>query len=106
MSTSDQVFASIVADLTRQDGVTVGRMMRAPGLKFRNKVFAFRQGDSMTFKLGDPGILEQLGIDEYRVLSPFKTKPPLRDWLVVDRRYQDKWPELARIGLHLMRGQL
>ena len=34
------------------DGVVHGKMMSSPGLKYKNKVFAFYFNEEMTFRLG------------------------------------------------------
>jgi hypothetical protein len=55
----------------------------------------------MCFRLGDIRP-EDLGIDEYEALNPFKTKGPLKGWYIVSG--QDRWSELAILALEQMWG--
>jgi len=81
-------------------------MMSSPGIRYRNKVIAFFYHEAMVFKLGrtfEPGTF---GLHDYQLLSPYKTKPPLRDWFEVAATHTDRWEELARLALQRMREEL
>jgi hypothetical protein len=103
MSTPEQQFAAIAQQLaTESQEITTGKMMSSPGIRYRNKVIAFYYHEAMVFKLGrafDPGTFE---LHDYQLLSPYKTKPPLRDWFEVAATHIDRWEELARLALQCM----
>jgi len=73
-------FRSIVEALAKENsGVTFGKMMSSPGIKYRDKVFAFYPKNIMVFKLGRNFKPEVFGIQHYGLLAPFKTRPPMAD---------------------------
>ena len=83
---------------------TTGKMMSSHGIRYKNKVFAFAYREAMVFRFGrgfDPGAL---GIHDYKLLAPFKTKPPLLDWFEIGPAHASQWEELARLALQRMRG--
>ena len=80
-------------------GVTEGKMMSSPALKFNNKVFAFYYKDAMGFRLGpkfDPLVY---GLKNAKLLSPFKTKPPLKAWFMIDKHDSGHWNDLTELAL-------
>lgn len=97
------MFEQITAELTQQAEVILGKMMSSPGLKYNNRVFAFFHKEQMTFKLGDDFDPASWGLTDVGPLSPFKTKPPLKGWLVVGSLHQDQWPTLAELALERMK---
>jgi hypothetical protein len=107
MNTPEQQFSAIAAQLAVENHeITTGKMMSSPGIRYRNKVIAFFYHEAMVFKLGrafDPGTF---GLHAYQLLSPFKTKPPLRDWFEVAATHSDRWEALARLALQRMREEL
>jgi len=103
MENEEQVFNSIADLLSREiAGVTLGKMMSSPGIKYNNKVFAFFYDKKMVFKLGRDFKPESLGVTGYSHLSPFKTKPPLFDWFEISSNDIDKWQLLAKEALSRM----
>jgi hypothetical protein len=86
--------------MSENDAVTFGHMMSAPALQWQSKVFAFYYGKQMVFRLGREFVPEQHGIEHYRLLSPFKTKPPMVDWFEIPFTDHQRWEELARRALH------
>ena len=85
--------------------VTTGKMMSSPGIRYKNKVFAFFYKAGMVFRLGRDFDPKAVGIHDYRLLSPFKTKPPLVDWFEISSAHMQQWEELARLALQRMREQ-
>ena len=81
------------------ENVSPGKMMSSPGLKYRNKVFAFYYEEAMTFKLGKGFEIEGLGINEFSYLSPFKNKPPMKAWFRIEISNSDRWDELTGLAL-------
>lgn len=107
MNTPEQHFAAIAEQLaTESQEITTGKMMSSPGIRYRNKVIAFLYHETMVFKLGRDFDAGAFGLHEYQLLSPYKTKPPLRDWFEVAATHSDRWKELARLALQRMREEL
>lgn len=84
-----------------KQGVTAGKMMTAPALKYDNKVYAFFWEDEMTFKLGKDYDIQAHGVNEIRFLSPFKQKPPMTAWYIVGNDQMALWQELLDRALSL-----
>lgn len=100
MANEEFLFRSIADKLAREHSqVTSGKMMSSPAITYKGKVFAFYQKQEMIFKLGREFDLAALDITNHRVLAPFKTKPPILDWLIISSNEQQKWEELARHAL-------
>lgn len=93
------LFEKLVEEYTGQDGITTGKMMSAPALQYRGKVFAFFHKEAMTFKLGKDFDPESFGLREWSYLSPFKNKPPMRAWVVVEALEKDQWPQFTELAL-------
>lgn len=81
-------------------------MMSSPGLKYRNKVFAFFYEDAMTFKLGKDFEPSSLGISTFSYLSPFKNKPPMKAWFQIEAEDAEKWRELTVLSLAYIKREL
>ena len=76
-------------------GIAPGKMMSADALTYGGKVFAF-----FTTKGGRVGLgcrvgrdypIDALSISDWQHLAPFKTKPPMKDWIVVGEGDLDAW---------------
>jgi hypothetical protein len=100
MNTSEKMFFEIGNKLSEEsDHVSIGKMMSSPGFKYKDKVFAFYYKEQMVFKLGREFDLPSIGINNFSLLSPFKTKPPLADWFEIPSEYAGRWEELARTAM-------
>ncbi len=98
-------FRAITERLTHEhNDITLGKMMSSPAIQYQGKVFAFFYNQKMVFKLGRDFQPESLGIHEYSLLAPFKTKPPMVDWFEIPSTEQQRWEELARYALQQLRG--
>ena len=90
------------------DGVEHGNMMRTPALTWGGKVFAFHSARGkhagMGFRLGRDYDFASLPTKNWTHLAPFKTKPPMKDWIMLTASEADFWPELALAALEIMRG--
>lgn len=93
------LFEKLVAEYTGKTDVATGKMMSAPALQYRGKVFAFFHKEAMTFKLGKKFDPESFGLREWSYLNPFKNKPPMRAWVVVEATEMDQWPYLTELAL-------
>ncbi len=105
---SETVFQRIADELVAaNDGVEHGRMMSAPAVTWGGKVFAFysRRGGplGMGFRLGRDYEFGTLPVKDWAHLAPFKTKPPMRDWIKVADKDSDHWPQIAELALARMR---
>ena len=76
-----------------------GKMMSSPGLKYQNKVFAFFHKNTMGFRLGPEFDPEHHGLQTAHLLNPFKNKPPLRGWYIIESTESDRWNELSDLAL-------
>ena len=104
MDTPELHFQAIAEKLAAESPlVTTGKMMSSPGIRYKNKVFAFYYHEAMVFRLGRDFDPSAAGIHDYRLLAPFKTKPPLRDWFEIPPVHLPRWEELARVALQRMR---
>ncbi len=70
--------------------------MNSPGIKYKDKVFAFFHNDEMIFRLGKDFDPHKFGLREVKLLNPFKNKGPLKGWFVVNRFEKEKWEDLTR----------
>ena len=85
--------------IAEQSNVHLGKMMSSPGLKYKNKVFAFYHNDHMGFRLGPHFDPEVFGLQKIKLLSPFKTKPPLKGWYMVEQDEKHLWEPLCAEAL-------
>ncbi|MGI9550152.1 MAG: hypothetical protein ACR2MT_03040, partial [Aurantibacter sp.] len=74
-------------------------MMSAPALKFKGKVFAFYHKEEMGFRLGPKFNPAKFGVTSAKPLSPFKTKPPLKGWYIIEKTESSLWDILTGIAL-------
>ncbi len=86
--------------------VAPGKMMSSPGIRYKNKVFAFYAKKEMIFRLGKAFQPEAFKIKSYSLLSPFKSKPPLAGWFQIPFAEKGKWEKLASQALELMTKEL
>lgn len=106
MEEERETFEQIVDRLGQEEGVTPGRMMSSPGIKYKNKVFAFYWNQEMTFKLGKDFQPETFQLKSYQWLSPFKNKPPMKAWFQIPYTEHEKWEGLAHHALEQIRKEL
>lgn len=101
---SEEIYFRNVAEaLASEDShVTWGKMMSSPGIRYKDKFFAFYYDKTLVLRFGREFKPENVGITNYTMLAPFKTKPPLLDWFRISATDQDRWEELARIAKEIM----
>lgn len=83
--------------IAQHDAIEMGKMMSAPAIQYKGKVFAFFYEGKMTFKLGKGYDIHSLGIHDYEHLAPFKSKPPMKAWFIVADAAH--WQALANAAL-------
>ncbi|MEQ9691252.1 MAG: hypothetical protein RLO48_16100 [Bauldia litoralis] len=93
--------------VANESGVERGRMMSSDAVKFGGKVFAFYTTKGkfagLGVKLGRDIDVFSLGLSEWEYLAPFKSKPPMMDWILVGPKDRARWPDMARFALDMMR---
>jgi len=99
MTEAKLMFESLVDKFSKKTGVAQGKMMTAPALKTKGKVFAFFHEEKMTFKLGTGFDPDAFGLKQWDYLSPFKNKPPMKAWFAVPYTQKEVWEELCGLAL-------
>lgn len=103
----DAWLALAEALVAKETGVERGRMMSSDAVTFGGKVFAFYTTKGhfagLGVKLGRDLDVFSLKLTEWEYLAPFKSKPPMMDWIVVGNQDRDRWPEMARLAFDVMR---
>lgn len=89
--------------LITHSGTYEGKMMSSPGVKYNNKVFVFYFKKDMVFRLGDEFSPLTNNIKNPRLLNPFKNKPPLKGWYVIDFEQKDKWENLSELAYNFVK---
>ena len=93
---NEKVFSAIAEQLSEaHENVVQGKMMRSPGIKVNNKVFAFYYEGQMVFKLGKETDTSRKELQGATWLNPFKNKPPMKAWFVVPFQDYASWYQLA-----------
>ncbi len=93
-------FMSLVSKYSSSNrDIVLGKMMSAPALKYRDKVFAFYIKKEMGFRLGPKFYPEKFGLENTKPLSPFKTKPPLKGWFIIEASESNYWGILTEKAL-------
>jgi len=94
----------LIAD---EAGVERGRMMSSDAVKFNGKVFAFYTASGrfagLGVRLGKDVDVFSLQLKEWEYLAPFKSKPPMMDWILIGAKDRARWGEMARLALDIMR---
>ncbi len=100
MNQPEQLFQSSTHHLGARDpDVHAGKMMSSPGLKYTDKVFAFFYKNEMGFRLGPDFNPDKMRISNAKPLSPFKKKPPLKGWFIIEHDEIDTWETLSKMAL-------
>lgn len=86
--------------------VARGPMMSSPGIRYKNKNFAFFHKNEMTFKLGKTFNAKANGIRKVKYLSPFKTKPPLKAWYIISGEQKDLWENLTSLAFEYIQQEV
>lgn len=95
--------------LVTHHGVSRGKMMSADGLAFGGKVFAFYSTKGGRIGLGcrigrevDPS---RFALTDWQHLAPFKSKPPMKDWIVIGTCDLAQWGTVAEHCLNTFRNK-
>ncbi len=100
MNQSEKQLELLVAKYSSFDAdVHPGKMMNSPGLKFKDKVFAFYKNETTGFLLSPNFNPEKMDLIHAKPLSPFKKKPPLKGWFIIEKFDSNTWDTLAETAL-------
>jgi hypothetical protein len=99
----EMMFNKIADSLSRDYHITKGKMMSAPGIKYKNKVFAFYYKKEMIFRLGSNFDPTEHNIKNCRLLNPFKNKAPMKNWFQISCSEKERWNELAKEALKVLK---
>ena len=106
--TDVELWKNLAAELVaREKGVGHGKMMSSDAVTFGGRVFAFYTGtgrfEGLGVRLGRTFDVDALALSSWGYLAPFKSKPPMKDWILVGPAERKRWPELARLALKQMK---
>lgn len=89
--------------VSQEEGVARGRMMSADALTYGGKVFVFFSTKGgitgLGCRVGRETNMGVFGLESWQHLAPFKTKPPMKDWIVAGGRDVARWADLATYSL-------
>jgi hypothetical protein len=99
---AEAAYDAIVARLSAEPGVSVGRMFRSEGLHHGGRYFALLARGELVVKLPADRVAVLTAADEGR---PFEPSPGrnLREWLTVPAAHRATWPGLADEALAFAR---
>jgi hypothetical protein len=86
--------------------ITKGKMMSAPGIKYKNKVFAFYYKKEVIFRLGEDFDPKEHNVEKCRPLNPFKNKAPMKNWFQIPYSENLRWEKLAKYALNVLKEEL
>ncbi|MEZ5912064.1 MAG: hypothetical protein R3D84_07430 [Paracoccaceae bacterium] len=83
-----------------------GKMMSADAVTRQGKVFAFHSTKGgrpgLGVRLGRQTDFAALGLCDWQHLAPFRTKPPMKDWIVAGAGDAERWNDLALMAYDRM----
>jgi len=109
IATSDLALWRSLAEMlvATESDVAHGKMMSSEAVTFGGRVFAFYttkgRFEGLGLRLGRDYDVAGLKLGAWQYLSPFKSKPPMKDWILVGPADRERWPELTALALKLAR---
>ncbi|MEP7234082.1 MAG: hypothetical protein ABI778_02185 [Ignavibacteriota bacterium] len=88
-------FESIAASLVENLGAEAGKMFGMPCIKIHSKAFCGLFGSEMVFKLTGEEHKMALGFEGAKLFDPSDMDRPMKEWVVVPKKYSGKWESLA-----------
>jgi uncharacterized protein YndB with AHSA1/START domain len=98
----DAAYAAIVAELSAEPGVAVGRMFRSQGLNHEGRYFALMTRRELVVKLPEARVTELAAAGTGRRFEPSAGRA-MREWLTVPATHLAGWPGLADEALAFAR---
>lgn len=107
---SEQIWRNLAARMAEDHAdILPGKMMSAEALTCKGKVFAFYSTKGgmagLGLRLGREFDVNTLRLSAWRHLAPFKTKPPMKDWIVCGIEDLARWPGLVETALEIARAR-
>jgi hypothetical protein len=96
--TAKQTFERVVATLSAEPGVTLGKAFHNPGLKLGTKLFVMLHADGLVVKLPETRCNELLARGEARTFDRGQGTP-MREWVTVAEPDTRRWTSYAREAL-------
>jgi hypothetical protein len=96
--TAAQTFERVVASLSAEPGVTLGKAFHNPGLKTGSKLFAMLHGDGLVVKLPEARCRELLARGAVGTFDRGQGTP-MREWVTVEQPDPTAWLAYAREAL-------
>jgi hypothetical protein len=106
MDKEETLFNKIADSLSKDHHITKGKMMSAPGINYKNKVFAFYYNKEMIFRLGSGFDPKEYNLKKCRRLNPFKNKAPMKNWFQIPYSENLRWEQLAKYALNVLKEEL
>jgi hypothetical protein len=96
--TAEQTFERLVATLSAEPGVTLGKAFHNPGLKLGPKLFAMLYHDALVVKLPEDRCRELLARGEVGTFDRGQGTP-MREWVTIEQPDTRRWTSYAREAL-------
>ena len=106
MDKEELLFNKIASGLSKGHHVSKGKMMSAPGIKYKTKFFAFYYNREMIFKLGSSFDPKKHDVKNCRSFNPFMNKAPMKNWFQLPYSEHTRWKELATYALNFLKAEL
>ena len=106
MDKEEILFNKIADSLSKDHHITKGKMMSAPGIKYKNKIFAFYYNKEMIFRLGSDFDPKEHNVKNWRLFNPFKNKAPMKNWFQIPYSEKLRWGKLAKEALKVLTEEL
>jgi len=103
---AEEFWVNLKKQMLSNSKVIEGKMMSSDALKYKSKVFVFFWKDQLGCKLGKAYDLKTLGISKWEYLSPFKSKPPMKSWYMIDQEHADQWLNISKRALGQLEREL
>jgi hypothetical protein len=101
MTAAQQLFESIGQKLKDTEQ---GQLFGKPCFKAYGKAFICFFQDEMVFKLTGTTRTVALALEGSKLFDPSGKNRPMKEWIQVSEKHQDKWPELAAEALKYLAG--
>lgn len=104
--TAEDHFNKLVKKESQRNYVKLGKMMSAPGIRYKDKNYAFFFKEKVGFKLGKEFNIDGYELSQWEHLSPFKTKPPLTAWYIIGVDDVHVWEEFAALAFDYIKAEI
>ncbi len=103
MDKEEEYFNKIAEKLSKENKlVKSGKMMSAPGIRYKKKFFAFYFKKEITLKLGKDFVPKDYGVKKWKYLNPFKKKAPMKNWFQLPYSEKKNWTKLAKQAMNFL----